>query len=106
MVGEENGWYFKERTRLQAEPRLKEGAGWSGVQFEEGGRVESLVFGEKSETAGFAEWKRGCRGSTFEKRNIVEGGWWGERLVVEGKRDLTSRAVVALVVVKGCLSSV
>lgn len=30
MVGE-NGWYFKERTRLQAEPRLKEGAGWSEV---------------------------------------------------------------------------
>lgn len=42
-------------------------------QFEEGGGVEWLVFGNKSETAGFAGWKRGCRGGIFEERSIVEG---------------------------------
>lgn len=42
-------------------------------QFEEGCGIEWLVLGGKSETAGFAGWKRGYRGAIFEERSIGEG---------------------------------
>lgn len=69
-------WLVRRMVGSQAAGRavVKGGCGF-GVecQFEEGCWIECLMFGEKSETAGFSGWKRGRKHSFFEERSIAEG---------------------------------